>query len=125
MYNFENISRWKERHSLDIKDWSGLIAATFTPMQNNGELNISAIPSIVSQLLKEGAAGLYVCGGTGEGTSLTNDERMAVAEAYISAANGKVPVFIHVGQDSLFAARELAKHAMEICLLYTSDAADE
>ena len=99
---------------MDIKDWSGLIAATFTPMQNNGELNISAIPSIVSQLLKEGAAGLYVCGGTGEGISLTNDERMAVAEAYISAANGKIPVFIHVGQDSLFAARELAKHAMEI-----------
>ena len=97
---------------MNTENWSGLIAATFTPMKDNGELNIPAIPSIVNQLVAEGVAGLYVCGGTGEGISLTNNERMIVAEAYIKAANGKVPVFIHVGQDSVFAARELAKHAL-------------
>lgn len=97
---------------MNTENRSGLIAATFTPMKDNGELNISAIPSIVNQLVAEGVAGLYVCGGTGEGISLTNNERMIVAEAYIKAANGKVPVFIHVGQDSVFAARELAKHAL-------------
>ena len=95
-------------------NWSGLIAATFTPMKDSGELNIPAISPIVNRLVQEGVSGLYVCGGTGEGTSLTNNERMIVAEAYIKAANGKVPVFIHVGQDSLFAARELAKHALAI-----------
>ena len=78
---------------MNTENWSGLIAATFTPMKDNGELNIPAIPSIVNQLVAEGVAGLYVCGGTGEGISLTSNERMIVAEAYIKAANGKVPVF--------------------------------
>ena len=99
---------------MNTATWSGLIAATFTPMKDSGELNIPAISPIVNRLVEEGVSGLYVCGGTGEGTSLTNNERMIVAEAYIKAANGKVPVFIHVGQDSLLAARELAKHALAI-----------
>ena len=42
-----------------------------------------------------------VCGGTGEGVSLTSDERKATAEAFVQAASGRVPVIVHVGQNSL------------------------
>tara|TARA_B110000196_G_C21127342_1_gene656563 strand:+ start:916 stop:1860 length:945 start_codon:yes stop_codon:yes gene_type:complete len=99
---------------LGIENLSGLIAATFTPMATDGSLNLDVVLTIVDQLLDEGVSGLYVCGGTGEGVSLSNAERQQTAEAYVNAANGRIPVFIHVGQDSLFAARELAKHAAEI-----------
>ena len=99
---------------MGIENLSGLIAATFTPMATDGSLNLDVVPTIVDQLLDEGVSGLYVCGGTGEGVSLSNAERQQTAEAYVNAANGRIPVFIHVGQDSLFAARELAKHAAEI-----------
>ncbi len=97
-----------------ISSLSGLIAATFTPMDDSGRLALGIVPTMVNQLIDEGVAGLYVCGGTGEGVSLTNAERKQTAEAFVKAANGRVPVFVQVGQNSLFAAQELAKHAAEI-----------
>lgn len=91
----------------------GLIAATFTPMDENGRLDLNKVPRAVEQLIAEKVQGLYVCGGTGEGASLTIDERKATAEAFIVAANGRIPVIIQVGHNSLFEAKGLAKHAAE------------
>ena len=71
---------------MSIENLSGLIAATFTPMDDRGALNLDMIPMIVDQLISEGVSGLYVCGGTGEGGSLTSDERKQTAEAYLRAA---------------------------------------
>jgi N-acetylneuraminate lyase len=90
---------------------SGIIPAVFTPLRPNGDLNLGLVPAVVEHLIQDGAAGLYVCGSTGEGPSLTTDERMAVAEAYIHAANRRLPVIIQVGHDSLRQAQQLAAHA--------------
>ncbi|HAK52235.1 MAG TPA: N-acetylneuraminate lyase [Gammaproteobacteria bacterium] len=105
-------SPW-ENH-LSIKNLSGLIAATFTPMGDDGALNLDTVPTIVERLISEGVSGLFVCGGNGEGVSLTDEERKKTAEAYVNAANGRIPVVVHVGQDSLFSARGLAQHAAGI-----------
>ncbi len=69
---------------------------------------------MVEFLLQRGVHGLYVCGSTGEGMSLTSDERRSVAEAYVRAAAGRVPVLIQVGHTSLAEARSLAAHAQQI-----------
>jgi len=89
----------------------GLIAATFTPMHDDGRLRLELVPEIVDRLLARGVAGLYVCGSTGEGPLLTGAERRAVAEAYVRAANGRLPVVVQVGHTSVAEARELAAHA--------------
>ncbi|HUQ70856.1 MAG TPA: dihydrodipicolinate synthase family protein [Planctomycetaceae bacterium] len=90
---------------------TGLIAATFTPMNADGSLSLSRVPAIVEHLIGDGVAGLYVCGSTGEGPSLSVSERKATLEAYLSAVNGRIPVVAQVGHDSLTEARELARHA--------------
>jgi N-acetylneuraminate lyase len=46
--------------------------------------------------------------------SLAAKERRSVAEAYVTAAAGRVPVIIQVGHNSLAEARGLAAHAQEI-----------
>jgi N-acetylneuraminate lyase len=97
----------------DIR-YTGLFAAAFTPMQEDGSLNLERIPSIVDHLIKVGISGLYVCGATGEGPSLSSEERRAVAEAYVKAAAGRRPVIIQVGHNSLTEARGLASHAVTI-----------
>jgi N-acetylneuraminate lyase len=61
--------------------------------------------------IAEGVDGFYVCGSTGEGVSLTTNERKRVAEAFIDAAAGRLPVVVQVGHNSLEEARELAAHA--------------
>jgi N-acetylneuraminate lyase len=93
---------------------SGLVAATFTPMRPDGSLNLAMAKPIVEHLIRSGVSGLYVCGSTGEGPLLTNDERKATAAAYVEATAGRLPVVVQVGHSSMFEARQLAAHAQEI-----------
>ena len=93
---------------------AGLTVAALTPFDENGELRLQQVDRIVEHLIQNGASGLYVCGSTGSGVSLTDPERKAVAEAYVRSAGGRVPVVVQVGHNSLSAARELAAHAQGI-----------
>ena len=91
----------------------GLIAAALTPFDSDGNVETSTISPLVERLQSQGISGLYVCGSTGEGISLSTTERMQVAEAYLSAAKGKQFVFVQVGHNSLREAQDLARHATE------------
>ena len=92
---------------------SGLVAATFTPMKGDGALDLARVPTVCDFVLGQGVSGLFLCGSTGESPSLTVEERMAVSEAYLEAAQGRVPVVVQVGHNSLTDARALAAHAQK------------
>jgi N-acetylneuraminate lyase len=92
----------------------GLLAATLTPFNRDGSLRLAQIEPIVEHLISDGASGLYICGSTGEGISLDDDERKQVAERYVRAASGRVKTVVQVGHNSLAAARGLAAHAQAI-----------
>jgi N-acetylneuraminate lyase len=94
--------------------YAGLIAAVFTPMGEDGSLNLGQIPSVVDHLVRAQIGGLYVCGTTGEGPSLSSEERRATATAYVEAAAGKLPVIVQVGHNSLTESRGLVSHAETI-----------
>lgn len=96
-----------------IQPLTGLIAATYTPMKGDGSLNLDAIPAMVDHLERSGVRGIYICGSTGEGVSLTGSERCAVAEAYIAAAKGRLRTIVQVGHNSIAEARQLAAHAQK------------
>jgi len=97
-----------------MKKIEGLIAATFAAYKNNGEINLDVIPAIVEQIIHDGLAGVFVCGTNGEGPSLTTEERMQVAEAYVKATNKRILVLVHVGHSSIVEAKKLAAHAAQI-----------
>lgn len=92
----------------------GLVAATYTPFDRHGRLALDVVPKLVDHLLACGVSGLYVCGSTGEGMSLSTIERQATAKAYVDASRGRVPVIVQVGHNSLVEARALAEHAQSI-----------
>lgn len=92
----------------------GLTAAAFTPLREDGSLDLDRIPAMVDHLVQDGVSALYVLGSTGEGVSLTSRERREVAEAYVQAASGRMPVVVQVGHNSLAEARELARHAQDV-----------
>ena len=93
---------------------SGLVAAVVTPMDDRGDLNLGIVPQIVDHLESNGITGIYIAGSTGEGMSLTDEERRAVAEVYVGAAKGRLKTFVQVGHNSLRASAELAGHAEAI-----------
>jgi N-acetylneuraminate lyase len=92
---------------------SGIVPAVFTPMNQDGSINFHQINPIVNYLLKQKADALYICGSTGEGPSLTTEERFAVVEAYIEAVDHRVPIIVQVGHDSIKEAKSLAEHAQK------------
>uniref|UniRef100_A0A2K5WFP8 N-acetylneuraminate lyase n=1 Tax=Macaca fascicularis TaxID=9541 RepID=A0A2K5WFP8_MACFA len=98
------------------KKLQGLVAATITPMTENGEINFSVIGQYVDYLVKEqGVKNIFVNGTTGEGLSLSISERRKVAEEWVTKGKDKLDqVVIHVGALSLKESQELAQHAAEI-----------
>lgn len=94
--------------------FTGLIAATFTPLTKDGIIDVSAIPPIVERLVAHKITGIYVCGSTGEGHSLSVADRKRVTEAYKAAVNGRMKLIVNVGHNSITDACELTVHAAKI-----------
>lgn len=91
----------------------GLIDAPFTPMLPNGDINLAPIPEYYRMLRSNGMKGVFINGSSGEGYMLTDDERKALAEAWLEAV-GDDPdfkVIVHVGSCCLRSSCELARHA--------------
>jgi len=65
-----------------MKHIKGLIAAPFTPFGPDGELNLDLIPAYYAFLRRNGVAGAFICGSTGEGVSLAFDEKVAVMQKW-------------------------------------------
>ncbi|XP_029988866.1 N-acetylneuraminate lyase isoform X1 [Sphaeramia orbicularis] len=95
---------------------TGLVAATFTPLTNQGEINLSVIGPYIDYLTEtQGVKSVFVNGTTGEGMSLSVEERKVLAEDWCLKGKGKLDqVIVHVGCTSLKDAQELARHAAQI-----------
>lgn len=98
------------------KKLSGVVAATFTPLTTDGDINPSVIGPYIDYLReKQGVKNVFVNGTTGESMSLTVAERKLLAEEWCQRAKGKLDqVIVHVGCMSLRDSQELARHAAEI-----------
>lgn len=96
------------------KGFTGLIAATHTPMHDDGSINIEMIEKQAELLIANGVSGAFICGTNGEGFSLTIEERMAVAERWVEVAKKNLNVIVHVGHNCLKDCQNLAVHAQKI-----------
>ena len=98
----------------DIKDFKGVIPAVLTPFDENEEIDELGMRQLVSYLIEKGVDGLYITGSTGEGFTMSNEERKRVAEIVMDETQGRVPVVVHIGAIGTKLSIELAKHAEEI-----------
>lgn len=93
----------------------GLIAATHTPFNNDGSLRLDVVEKQAEHLLADGVKTVFICGTTGEGSSLSQEERRALAKRWKDVStNCAINVIVHVGHNCLKEARDLAEHAQEI-----------
>lgn len=88
-----------------------LIAATFSPYDASGALNLGLVEAYAEQLLDDGVRGVFIAGSTGESALLTTEERLRLTERWCAVAKDHLEVIVHVGHASLEEARILAAHA--------------
>jgi N-acetylneuraminate lyase len=86
---------------------SGLIAAPFTPFDDKGELALKTIGQQVRTLENNGVSGAFICGSTGEGVSLTHEEKKQVMIAWGAEQTTLKRVFM-LGGTCLKEMQELA-----------------
>lgn len=98
----------------DDRAFRGLIAAPFTALHPDGSLHLGAIEAQAQLLVRDNVRGAFVCGTTGEGASLSSDERRQVAERWRSVAGNRLEIIVHVGHASVVEACALATHAQQI-----------
>jgi N-acetylneuraminate lyase len=101
-----------------IQQLQGLIAAPFTPMNKDDSLNLSIISSYYEMLKANGVTGAFICGSTGEGVSMSVNEKKAVAEAWAACTKDDADFIVMplLGGTCLADCKELALHAREIGL---------
>lgn len=90
---------------------TGLMAAPFAPLAADGSIAPGMVRTYATRLRQDGVRGVFVNGTTGEGQSLTDDERRILAEAWIAEQGPGFPVVIHVGHTCLASAQAHAAHA--------------
>ena len=94
-----------------IDRFKNVTVALNTPFNENGEVDLETTRELVNYLYNKGIKSLYVCGSTGEGFLLDNEERKAVVEAVCEEVKDKMTIIVHVGCASTKHACELARHA--------------
>lgn len=96
------------------KKFAGIFTAILTPFDRKGGLDEKAMGALVDFQLKSGVNGIYACGSTGEGVSMTLAQRKRVAEICLEHSKGKITVMTQVGDEAMENIRELALHAADI-----------
>jgi N-acetylneuraminate lyase len=92
-------------------DIAGLVGATFTPFNPSGELNLDAVELHAQRLVDQGIVGAFINGTTGEGQSLSSEERRLLTQRWCDVAGKKLTIIAHVGHASFVEAKLLAEHA--------------
>lgn len=79
-----------------------------TPINKDYSIDTESVEGIISTFLKEGCAP-FILGTTGESTSLSNVQKLALAKATVEATAGKEKIFAGISSTSLFEAIDQAR----------------
>ncbi len=90
---------------------SGVIAAIATPIDEDGSPDLARALNLARTLLDNGCDGLNVLGTTGEATSFSREERMAVMSAYQANGLPMARLMVGTGAAAVADAVALTRHA--------------
>jgi len=91
----------------------GIITAMVTPFDARGRVSEEGTVALVRHLLDNGSDGLVVAGTTGEGPTLSDEEKLRLFELVLSEAGG-APVIAGTGSNDTAHSVHLTEQATEL-----------
>ena len=88
--------------------------ALVTPFDRDGKINFSKFKQLIEFQIANDTDAIIVCGTTGEGSTLTTDERLSLFESAVKIIKGRVPVICGTGSNSTSFSLTLAKEAEKL-----------
>lgn len=99
-----------------MKKITGLVCAPFTAFGALGDVDLGKVALQAEFYKKNGVSGVFACGTTGEGSSLTMDEKKALFSEWAKQRSEGFSVIGFLGGTSVRDCVELARHAQEVGL---------
>ena len=79
--------------------FTGAGVAIITPMNADGSVNFQKYREIIDWQIENGTDAIITCGTTGESSTLTHEEHVAVIRAAVEQTAGRVPVIAGTGSN--------------------------
>lgn len=95
----------------------GSYVALVTPFNVDGSVNFDKLRELIEYHINNKTAGLVILGTTGEATTISLEEQIAVVKFSLEVVNKRIPVMIGSGSND-------TKKACELSKLYSSMGAD-
>jgi 4-hydroxy-tetrahydrodipicolinate synthase len=96
-----------------VASW-GIITAALTPFTEDGRVDEEAFVALVGYLLENGSDGVVVAGTTGEGATLTDDEKVRLFELAVAEYGDRGRIVAGTGSNDTAHTVHLTKRATEI-----------
>ncbi len=93
--------------------FGGILTAMVTPFDANGDLAEDATASLIGHLLENGSDGLVLAGSTGEGSTLSDEEKLRLWEIGVTESGG-APVVAGTGSNDTRHSVELTRKAAAV-----------
>lgn len=107
----------------DVRNLTGSIVALVTPFKDNGDIDFAALDRLVDFHLENETDGILVLGTTGESSTMTDAEDVAVAQHVVNRVDGAIPIIGGAGSnathESLSKAKSLEMIGCDALLLIT------
>lgn len=88
--------------------------ALVTPFSEDGEIDFGLFSKLIEFQIANETDAIIVCGTTGEGSTLTKDERIKLFSVAVRQVAGRVPVIAGTGSNSTSFSLELMREAERI-----------
>lgn len=89
--------------------FKGSGVALITPFNEKGEVNYQKLEELVDFHCENNTDALIVLGTTGEASTLTDDEKIAVVKCVVEKNRGRLPIIVGAGSNNTLQAIEMAK----------------
>ena len=88
-----------------------VVTAMVTPMSADGAVDLDEAKRLARWLCDHGSEGLVVCGTTGEGPTLTDNEKLALFTGVVDSVRGRAKVIANTGGNDTRRSVEFTKKA--------------
>lgn len=93
--------------------FEGAATALVTPLTENG-IDYAAFERLLNWQIDEGINALVICGTTGEGSTLTDEEHREAIRFSVKVAAGRVPIIAGTGSNDTAYAVDLTRYSCEV-----------
>ncbi len=103
--------------------YTGAGVAIVTPFYDNGEVNYDSFANLIEFQIANNTDAIIVCGTTGEASTLSHEEHLAVIKFCVEKVAGRIPVIAGTGSNctetAIYLSQEAEKYGVDGLLVVT------